>query len=131
MSRYPTYWPRTTSCGSIGSIERKTLFFSSRDRERLQRGRRLHGRERQHLEQVGDDHVAVGAGRLVERRPLLEAERLGHVDLDVVDVVAVPDRLEEPVGEAEGQDVLRRLLAQEVVDPEDLLLLEDLVQLAC
>ena len=23
------YWPRTTSCGSIGSIERKTLFFSS------------------------------------------------------------------------------------------------------
>ncbi len=29
MSRYPTYWPRTTSCGSIGSIDRKTLFFSS------------------------------------------------------------------------------------------------------
>ena len=29
MSRYPSYWPRTTSCGSIGSIERKTLFFSS------------------------------------------------------------------------------------------------------
>jgi len=40
----------------------------------------------------------------------------------VVDVVAVPDRLEQPVGEPEGQDVLGRLLAQEVVDPEDLFL---------
>ena len=45
-------------------------------------------------------------------------------------MVAVPDRLEEPVGEAEGQDVLGSLLAQEVVDPEDLLLIEYLVQLA-
>ena len=48
-------------------------------------------------------------------------ERLGHVDLHVVDVVAVPDRLEQAVGEAEGEDVLRRLLAEEVVDAEDLL----------
>src|SRR5207342_455692 len=58
-----------------------------------------------------------------------ETEALGYVDLDVVDVVAVPDRFEQTVGEAERQDVLRRLLAEEVVDPEDLLLLEDLVQL--
>ena len=71
---------------------------------------------------------AVGAGRLVERGAVLEAQRLGHVDLHVVDVVAVPDRLEQPVGEPEGEDVLRRLLAEEVVDPEDLLLVEDLVQ---
>ena len=35
----------------------------------------------------------------------------------------------KPVGEPEGQDVLRRLLPEEVVDPEDLLLLEDPVQL--
>ena len=99
------------------------------DGRRLERGRRLHRRERQDLEQVRDDHVAVGAGALVEVGPLRQAERLGHVDLDVVDVVAVPDRLEEAVGEAEGEDVLRRLLAEEVVDPEDLLLVEDLVQL--
>ena len=78
---------------------------------------------------MGDDHVAVGAGALVEVGPLREAQRLGHVDLDVVDVVAVPDRLEEAVGEAEGEDVLGRLLAEEVVDAEDLLLVEDLVQL--
>src|SRR5690606_8797153 len=35
---------------------------------------------------------------------------------------------EDPVGEAEGEDVLDRLLAQVVVDPEDLLLLEDAEQ---
>ena len=97
------------------------------DRARLQRGRRLHRHERHHLEQVGDDHVLVGAGGLVEVGPLVQPERLRDVDLDVVDEVAVPDRLEQPVGEAEREDVLRRLLAQEVVDPEDLRLVEGLV----
>ncbi len=100
------------------------------DGSRLEGGGRLHRGEREHLEQVGDHHVAVGAGRLVEVGALGESQLLGHVDLDVADVVAVPDRLEETVGEPEREDVLRRLLAQEVVDPEDLLLVEDLVQLA-
>jgi hypothetical protein len=108
---------------------RKTLFFSSLIGARLQRGRRLHRGEGEDLEQVGHHHVAVGAGLLVEAGALAQAQRLGHVDLHVVDEVAVPDRLEQAVGEAEGEDVLRRLLAQEVVDAEDLLLGEDLVQL--
>ncbi len=44
-------------------------------------------------------------------------------------MVAVPDRLEEPVGEPQREDVLGRLLAQEMVDAEDLGLVEDLVHL--
>ena len=55
-------------------------------------------------------------------------ERLGHVDLHVRDVLAVPDRFEEAVREPEGQDVERRFLAEEVVDAEDLLLVERRVQ---
>ena len=98
------------------------------DRVGRERGRRLHRHERQHLHQVGDDHVAVGTGGLVELGAALEPEGLRHVDLHVVDEVAVPDRLEEAVGEAERQDVLGRLLAEEVVDAEDLALVEDLVQ---
>ena len=47
----------------------------------------------------------------------------------MIDEVAVPDRLEQPVGEAECEDVLRRLLAQEVVDAENLIFGKDLVQL--
>ena len=77
---------------------------------------------------MGDDHVLEGARRLVEGDAIVDAERLGHVDLHVVDVVPVPDGLEEAVGEAKGQDVLGPFLAEEVVDAEDLLLVEDLVE---
>ena len=98
------------------------------DRSRLERGRRFHRHERQHLEQVGHHHVLVGAGRLVERDALFQGERLWHVDLHVVDVIAVPDGLEQPVGETEREDVLRRFLPQEVVDAVDLVLVERLVQ---
>jgi hypothetical protein len=43
-------------------------------------------------------------------------------------VVGVPNRLEEAVGEAEIEQVLDRLLAEEVVDPEDPILVEDPVE---
>ena len=72
-------------------------------------------------------HVAVGAGLLVEADPLAEVERLRHVDLDVIDEIPIPDRLEQAIGEAKREDVLRRLLAEEVVDAEDLLFDEHLV----
>ena len=76
-----------------------------------------------------DDHVAKRAGRFVEAGALAEAQRLRHVDLHVIDEVAIPDRLEQAVGEPERENVLRRLLAEEVVDAKDLLLGEHLVQL--
>jgi hypothetical protein len=40
-------------------------------------------------------------------------------------VPSVPDRLEQAVGEPERQDVVDGLLAEEMVDPEDLRLVED------
>ena len=48
---------------------------------------------------------------------------------DVVDGVAVPHALEHRVAETEDEDVLHRLLAEVVVDAEDLLLVEDREQL--
>ena len=77
---------------------------------------------------MGDDHVAIGAGLLVEADAIADVERLRHVDLHMVDEIAVPDRLEQAVGEPEGEDVLRRLLAEEMIDAENLVLGEDLVQ---
>ena len=91
--------------------------------------RRLHRRQRDELEQVVLEHVADRAGLLVERRAALDPDRLGDGDLDVVDELAVPDRLEDPVREAEREQVLDRLLAEVVVDPEDLALLEVAVDL--
>ena len=73
------------------------------------------------------DHVAERAGALVELTARADRQRLGDVDLHVLDVLAIPQRLEEAVGEAQREQVERRLLAEEVVDAEDLLLLEDLV----
>ncbi len=73
-------------------------------------------------------HVAIGAGLLVESDPIADVERLRHVDLNMIDEIAVPDRLEQAIGKTEGEDVLRRLLAEEVIDAEDLVLSEHLVQ---
>ncbi len=73
------------------------------------------------------DHVADVPGLLVEDATALDADVLGHRELHVVDVAAVPDRLEHPVREAEREDVLDGLLAEVVIDAEDLRLVEDLV----
>ena len=109
-----------TSSGVGISTARRALTFSSRMPWASMVAGRLHQGERQDLHDVVLDDVAQGAGGLVEAAPVLDAERLGHGDLHVVDVAAVPDRLEDGVGEAQGQDVLDRLLPQVVVDPVDL-----------
>ena len=80
------------------------------------------------LEQVVLDHVAGGADAVVVAGPATDADVLGHGDLHVVDVVGVPDRLEQLVGEAHRQDVLDRLLAEVVVDPEDRARREDVAE---
>lgn len=97
------------------------------DRAGRQLGGWFHRHEREDLEQVRDDHVAEGAGRFVVPGTTLQRQLLRDVDLDVIDEIAVPDRFEETVREPEREDVLGRLLAQEVVDPEDLLLGEPAV----
>ncbi len=96
----------------------------------LEGGRRLHRHEAEQLEQVVLEEVAAGAGLLVERAAPLDPDRLGHRDLHVVDVAAVPDRLEDAVAEPEDQQVPDGLLAQVVVDAVDLPLPEDLADLA-
>ena len=94
----------------------------------LDLGRRFHEGQGQDLHDVVLDDVPQRAGRLVETAPVLDPELLGHRDLNVVDVAPVPDRLEDGVGEAQGQNVLDRLLAHVVVDPEDLRFVEGLVE---
>ena len=88
-------------------------------------GRRgFHKRERQNLHDMVLDDVAQRAGSLVEPAAVLHSEALGHRDLDSLDIASVPDRFEDGVGEAEGQDVLDGLLAHVVVDPKNLVLVE-------
>ncbi len=98
-------------------------------RPRVAARRRLHRRRRDHLHQVVDDDVAQRADRVVEVAPVLHAEVLGHRDLDARDVVPVPDRLEQRVGEPDVEDLLEPHLPEVVVDPEELRLVDVLVQL--
>ncbi len=87
---------------------------------------RLHGGERHKLKQVVGHHVAQRAGLLVKRCAALDSEGFGGGDFDVLDVVAIPHRLKDGVGEAEDQDVLHRLFAEIMIDAIDVLLVEDL-----
>jgi hypothetical protein len=96
----------------------------------LEGDRRLHGRQAQDLEQVVLDHVAQAARLLEVAAAPLDADRLRPGDLHVIDEVVVPERLEDPVGEPEHQQVLDRLFSQVMIDAVDLLLVEDLVDLA-
>ena len=68
--------------------------------------------------------IADGPGLLVEGGSALEPEILGDGDLYVVDQLAVPDGLEDAVAEAQDEHVLDRLLAEVVIDPVDLALVE-------
>ena len=71
------------------------------------------------------DYVADRTRLLVERPAPVDAEALGHRDLDALDEVAIPDRLEERVAESKVEEVLDGLLTEIVVDAEDRLLGED------
>jgi hypothetical protein len=101
-------------------IDCSSLTFPFADRLRRERRRRLHQRQGEDLEYVVLQDVAHRTGLLVEAAPAAYAEGLGDGDLHVVDPSAVPDRLEDRVGEPQGQHILDGVLGQVVVDAEDL-----------
>ena len=86
--------------------------------------RRLHRQVAQHLEEMILNHVADGAGLIVERAAALHPEVLGHRNLHALYVVAIPERLHERICKAEDDQVVHRPLAQVMVDPEDCILFE-------
>ena len=117
----------------MGRMARSTCTFCVRAPSRRRSHRRLHRGQHQQLEHVIGHHVAQRAGLFVERAAAFDAQRFGRGDLDILDVIAVPYRLEHGVAEAEHHDVLHRLFAEIVIDAVDGFLVEnvrdDFVQL--
>src|SRR5581483_10434213 len=74
-------------------------------------------------------HVAQCSGFSVKRAAPFDTDILCCRDLNVINVVAVPDRLENSIGKAKNQDVLYRFFAEIVIDTKDLLFVENLVYL--
>src|SRR6185369_13765321 len=72
--------------------------------------------------------VPQGTSLVIKPTTILDAEILGHRDLDATDMVTIPQRFEHRVGKAGIDDVLYWLLTQVVVDAEDVLLGEILRQ---
>ena len=127
------YWPRTASVERLRGLERtdglNDLRLLGAHRIGIERDRRLHGGHRQQLEHMVGHHVAQRAGLLVELAAALDADGLRRGDLDVVDMLTIPQRLEQAVGEAQRHDVLDRFLAEEMINPIDLMLLQRLQDL--
>ena len=83
---------------------------------------RLHRREADELHHVVGHHVAQRAGGVEVAASQFDAHRLGIGNCNVIDVPTVPDRLEDPVAEAEHHDVLHGLFAEIMIDAVNLLL---------
>ena len=81
--------------------------------------RRVHRQAGEHLQHVVLKHVADSASLIVEFTTVLDTKFLGHGDLNTIDVNAVPDRLEHGIRKSRIKNVLNRLLAKIVINPED------------
>ncbi len=107
-------------------VERLYLFVP--DAFGVNGARRFHKREREHLHYVVLHDVAQCTRFFVEISAFFDANCLGHRYLDVVDVIARPQWLENRVGEAQSEDVLHGFFAEIMVDTVNLVLVEYLVQ---
>ena len=78
-------------------------------------------------------HIAQSTGLIVEAPTTLDAHILYCGNLNSLDVIAIPQWLEDPISEAQSHDVLHSLLTEEVIDTIELMFAErltiDLVQL--
>src|SRR5262249_43746774 len=74
------------------------------------------------------NHVADRAGLIIERPPALNSEVFRHGDLHTLDLIAVPERLEERIREAEEHHVMDGSFSQIMIDAEDVLLVESAEQ---
>ena len=79
-------------------------------------------------------HVAQSTSLVVESTSTLDAHILYCRDLHALDVVAIPERLEDTISKTQSHDILHRLLSEEVIDTIELMFVEglpvDLIQLS-
>src|SRR6185503_1984168 len=71
------------------------------------------------------DHVAQRAGFFVVTGAAADAALLSRSDLNVFDVIAIPDRFKHRVSKTKYEDVLNCVFTEVVIDAIDLILFED------
>jgi hypothetical protein len=65
-------------------------------------------------------HVTDRADSIIEAASSFNAECLCHGNLHTIHIMAVPDRLQERIGEAKEQQIVDRLFPEVMVDTKDL-----------
>ena len=88
----------------------------------LKSDRSFHGDDHHQLHDMILEHVANHTGTVVISAPMAHGDLFCDRDLYMVDVVAVPDRFENRIGEPEYQEILNGFFAEIVVDPKNLIL---------
>jgi hypothetical protein len=91
----------------------------------VERHRWLHRSQREQLHRVILNHVAERSTLLVVPAAGAYADFFRYRDLNAVDEVAVPQRLEDRVGESLHQQVLHGFLAEVVIDAIHLMFFEN------
>ncbi|MNI21492.1 hypothetical protein D3C73_750190 [compost metagenome] len=97
--------------GGDGAQRAQHLHLFVAHRIRVQVAGRLHRHEAQQLQHMVLHHVPQRAVFVVIRPAVADADRLTDRDLHMVDGQIVPQRFEDGVAEAQGDQVLHRLLA--------------------
>jgi hypothetical protein len=69
-------------------------------------------------------NIPDGAGLILERSSTLNSEVFGHRDLHALDLIAVPERLQECILETEKDHVMHRPFSQVMIDAENMFLVE-------
>ncbi len=72
-------------------------------------------------------NVTQYAHRVIKLATMLHTDLFCNGDLHMIDVIPIPQRLEDRIGKTRHEDILDRFLAQVMIDAIDLLLTEDLV----
>ena len=80
--------------------------------------RRFHGDQTQNQHQVILHHVTQRAGVLVIAGTMLDSQRFRDCDRDMIDIAAIPNGFEDGIGEAHGENILYRFLAEKMIDTE-------------
>src|SRR5712691_4431205 len=75
------------------------------------------------------NHVAQRPGLFIVTAATFDAEPFGVGDLNVVDVLPVPERLEDAVRKTKDEQVLHRLFSEIMIDAKDLLLFKNFCEL--
>ena len=80
------------------------------------------------LQELGEDYKIVPAKprseEILKYNPAGKGPVLVDGDLNVIDVVAIPKRLEDRVVESKAEQVLNRLFSEVVIDPVNLILMQ-------